>query len=198
MSGHFSSGQFSGLFYYWDRYGITEVVIPFVLIFTVIYAVLQKIKMFGAESKKFNVIIALSIAVISIIPHSTGRYQQFDIVQVINTSLPQIGLIIIGLVILMILLGLVSGKTPNSSSVILGLAGLVGIILLVVVFWRALFPFQGPIWLSFLDDPSIQALLIILIVFGLIVWFVTKNPENDGKGMENVRKGMQELFGGKE
>ena len=196
MSFHFGRGQFAGIFSYWDRYGITEVIIPFILIFTILYAVLQRVKIFGADSRKYNIIISLSIAVISIIPHSTGLYQQFDIVQVINTSLPQIGLIIVAIVMLMILLGLVAGKDPSMNSVLLGFAGLVGVVLLVVVFWRAIFPFQSPIWLSFLDDPNMQALLIVFAVFGLIVWFVTKNPENDGKGLENIQKGMQALFGG--
>ena len=196
MSRHFGRGQFSGLFSYWDRYGITEVIIPFILIFTVLFAVLQRVKIFGADSKKYNVIISLAIAVISIIPHSTGLYQEFDIVQVINTSLPQIGLIIIGIVMLMILLGLVSGKDPSSSSVLLGFAGLFGVILLVVVFWRALFPFQSPVYLSFLDDPNLQALLIVFAVFGLIVWFVTKEPGGQGKGLDNIKKGLKDLFGG--
>jgi hypothetical protein len=196
--GSSGGGVFSGLVTYLDNFGITDIIIPFVLIFTILFAVLQRIKLFGDQSKKYNVVIALAIALLSIFPHVTGRYQDFDIVNVINSSLPQIGLILIALVLLMVLVGLVSGKEQSgSSSLILGLAGILGVVLLVVVFWRALFPYSTPTWLSFLDDPSIQALIIILVVFGLIVWFVTKEPnDGKGKGMENVRKGFGELFGG--
>ena len=158
---------------------------------------LQKIKIFGAESKKYNVIISLGIALLSIIPHATGRYQEFDIVNVINSSLPQIGLILIAIVVLMILVGLVSGSTPTTQNLIMGFAGLIGVVLLLIVFWRALFPYQTPTWLRFLDDPSVQALLIILVVFGLIVWFVTKDPSDKDKGIESTRKFFSALFGGK-
>ena len=198
MVGHFGRGQFGGLISYWDQYGITDVIIPFILIFTVIFAVLQKVKIFGpTESKKYNVIISLSIAILSIIPHSTGLYQEFDVVQIINTSLPQLALIIIGIVALMVLLGLVSGETPDSNSVILGFAGLFGVVLLIAVFWHALFPYQTPSWFSFLDNPNLQALIIILVVFGLIVYFVTKDPGQEGKGLQNIQKGLKTLFGGK-
>lgn len=191
-------GYFGSVFSYLDSFGITDIIIPFILIFTILFAVLQKISIFGKDtSKKYNVVIALGIALLSIIPHTTGRYQQFDIVQVINSSLPQIGLILIGLVLLMVLVGLIGGKEQSgTSSVILGLAGILAVVLLLLVFWRALYPYSSPSWLWFFDDPSFQALLVILLVFGLIVWFVTKEPSKDNKGMENFKKTLGDLFGG--
>lgn len=189
-------GYFGSVFSYLDSFGITDIIIPFVLIFTILFAVLQKISIFGKDtSKKYNVVIALGIALLSIIPHATGRYQQFDIVQVINNSLPQIGLLLIGLVLLMVLVGLLGGETSHKS-VILGLAGIFAVVLLLLVFWRALYPYSSPSWLWFFDDPSFQALLVILLVFGLIVWFVTKEPSKDNKGMENFKKTLGDLFGG--
>jgi hypothetical protein len=199
MAYYYNSGAFGGFFSYLEQFGIVDIIIPFILIFTILYAVLQKIQLFGKDtSKKYNVVIALGIALLSITPHATGRYGDFDVVNVINNSLPQIGLILIALVLLMVLIGLLSGKEQStSSSVILGLAGILAVILLIMVFWRALFPYTSPYWLSFLDNPSFQAFLVIILVFGLIVWFVTKEPSKDNKGMENFRKTMGELFGGK-
>jgi len=191
-------GYFGGFLSYLDAYGITDIIVPFLLIFTILFAVLQKLKIFGDQSKKFNVIIALAIAFLSVIPHATGRYQQFNIVEVINTSLPQIGLILIGLVLLMVLVGLVAGKDTGTNSVILGMAGLLAVILLLVVFWRALFPYSSPYWLSFMDNPGFQAFLVIILVFGLIVWFVTKEPKkkDDPDFTDSAKKFFKGMFGG--
>ena len=189
-------GYFGSFISYLDSFGVTDLLIPFALIFTIIFAVLQKIKIFGDSGKKFNVVIALTIALLSVIPHATGRYQQFDIVEVINNSLPQIGLLIIGLVLLMVLVGLVGGKTDHSG-MILGFAGLLAVIMLLVIFWRAVNPYGTPTWLSFLDDPAFQAFLVILLVFGLIVWFVTKEPKgkDDKKFSDSAKDFFQGMFG---
>jgi hypothetical protein len=190
---------FSDAFRNLDQLGLTDIVIPFVLIFAIIYAVLSRIQMF--EKKNINVIIALSIALLSIIPHATGAYQEFDVVEVINTSLPQIGLIIIGLVLLMILLGVVNnGDSPGLNSLFLGIAGILGVVMLLVVFWRALFPYSTPNALGFLDNPQTQSLIIIFLVFGLVVYFVTKEGGGDGDdgtaaGLAKLRDGIKTLFG---
>ncbi|HSU72958.1 MAG TPA: hypothetical protein VLJ21_03865 [Candidatus Binatia bacterium] len=196
---YYSSGAFSGLLSYLDTFGVTDIILPFILIFTIIFAVLQKINLFGGDgkSKKFNVIIAIGIALLSVIPHATGRYQQFDIVDVINNSLPQIGLILIGLVLLMVLVGLIGGKTDHSGW-LLGGAGILAVVLLIMVFWRALYPYSAPTWLSFIDDPSFQALFVIILVFGLIVWFVTKEPKKptDPDFSDSAKKFFKGMFGG--
>ena len=45
-----------------ENIGLYEVALPFILIFTIIFAVLQKINLFGKNTKNFNVIVALVIA----------------------------------------------------------------------------------------------------------------------------------------
>lgn len=191
-------GYYGSFLSYLDSFGITDLLVPFILIFTIVFAVLQKIEIFGKDkSKKFNIIIALSIALLSVIPHATGRYQQFDIVNVINSSLPQVGLLIIGLVLLMVLVGLIGGKTDHSS-MILGFAGILAVILLLVVFWRAVNPYGTPAWFSFMDNPAFQAFLVIILVFGLIVWFVTKEPKKDDKSKfgDSAKDFLKGMFGG--
>ena len=189
-------GYYGGFLSYLDSFGVTDILLPFALIFTIIFAVLQKIKIFGDAGKKFNVIIAIAIALLSVIPHATGRYQDFDIINVINNSLPQVGLLIIGLVLLMVLVGLMGGKTDHSG-MILGFAGLLAVILLLVVFWRAVNPYGTPSWFSFMDDPAFQAFLVIILVFGLIVWFVTKEPKgkDDKKFSDNAKEFFSGMFG---
>lgn len=192
-------GSFANVFNYLDSLGVLDVLLPFAIIFTVVWAVLNRIEIFGSgKSNKFNTIIALSIAIISIVPHVTGKYQQFDIVTFINTSFPQVGLIILGIVLLLILLGtLGTNVNEGYKNIAVGTAGLVALVLLGVVIWNALFPYSTPTWLNFLSDPDLQALLVIVLVFGLIVYFVTKGEkkQDDPGWADSYRKFLGNIFG---
>ena len=56
-----------------ERLGVLDVLVPFLLIFTIIYAILLKTKILG-EKKEFNIIIALVFAMAVIIPHVMNWY----------------------------------------------------------------------------------------------------------------------------
>ena len=99
---------FNDIIYTLDRIGFTDIFLPFILIFTIVFATLQKVQIFGEDknqNKKFNAIIAMALAIGVIIPHSLGRYPQgTDVVQILNDSLPGISLIIIGIVFFLVLI----------------------------------------------------------------------------------------------
>ena len=186
-------GSFGNLFNYLDSLGVMDVILPFTIIFAIVWAILTKIQVFGKEqNSKISLILSIAIALLSIFPHVTGRYQQFDIVNFINNAFPQVGLIIIAAVMLFIILGLFGGS-QGFNSIIFTIAALVSVVFLVIIFWTALFPGQQPTWLNFLSDPDLQALIIIIAVFGLIVRFVTHEPQKDKKttGIEDFFNGMQ-------
>ena len=48
------SAGFSDLAYYFETYGVMDFLLPFLLVFTIIYAVMQKTKILG-DKKNFNV-----------------------------------------------------------------------------------------------------------------------------------------------
>ena len=60
-----------------DSIGFYTVALPFLLIFTIVFAMLEKIKLFGPQSRKFNMLIALVMAFLVI------RVQ--SLVETINT-----------------------------------------------------------------------------------------------------------------
>ena len=57
-----------------DGWGLTDVMLPFLLIFTLVFAIMQKTKILGEDKKNFNVIIALVMALLVVIPHITSSY----------------------------------------------------------------------------------------------------------------------------
>ncbi len=173
-----------------ESYGIRDVILPFLLIFTLIYAILQRTKLLG-EKKNFNVVVALVMALAVIIPHVTGTYPpDADVVNIINTALPQIALVLVAIVAVLILVGISGVEAPWTG--LTGILALVALVAVIYIFGSAAgwWPFFG--FLSFLSDPDIQALLVVILVFGIIVWFITREPEKT-KG-EGLLKGLSDMF----
>lgn len=169
------------------QFGLMDVILPFILIFTVIYAVSSSVLHFGkgdnAGNKKLRIVIAFVLAALTVIPHVTGKYQQFDIVRIINESIPQVMMIIVGVVLALILIGSAGITTnPFTNSKWKGGAIILSLLIVAAIFWSNL---GGSIYLSnipilnWLIDPDVQAIALILIVFGGIVYYVT-NDESVG------------------
>lgn len=176
--------NFNSLLVMLEEMGVMDSLLPFMLIFTIIYAVLEKTKIIGEGKKNFNVIIALAISLMVIIPHVMGTYPEgSDVVEIINTAIPNVSVIAIAIIMALILIGVAGFQTENSGF----LKTLVMLISLgsIVYFFGAAAGIWGttnlPDWLGFLADPDTQALIIIILVFGLIVMFVTAEPGQGAK-----------------
>ncbi|MBI5073475.1 hypothetical protein HZA99_06685, partial [Candidatus Woesearchaeota archaeon] len=63
--------NFVQLFRTMESYGLTDALLPFLLIFTILFAMLQKTKILGAGKKNFNVMVSFIIAAMVVIPHIT-------------------------------------------------------------------------------------------------------------------------------
>ncbi|MBD3304556.1 hypothetical protein GF343_05410 [Candidatus Woesearchaeota archaeon] len=168
----YGGGMFQDTFYYLQQWGVLDVLVPFVLIFTIIYAVLQKIQLFGTEGKRFNAIIALAITLTAIVPHILGTYPPgMDVIAIMNASLPETVLLIVAVVLLMVMMGLMYGNWPEETP-LSGIAAIIAAIILVGIFLSNII--EIPI-LSYIS-PEVQTLIIVLVVFGLIFLYVTHEP----------------------
>jgi hypothetical protein len=163
-----------------ENLGITDVLLPFLLIFTLVFAVLQKSKILGMDKdghphKKFNVTISLIMALGVVIPHITNSYPyNADVVDIINRALPNVSLVVVAIVMFMLLVG-IWGKELNVAGSALSVWVTILSIIAILVIFAVAAGWMGdmPYWLRFLEDPETQALVIIIIVFGLIIKFIT-------------------------
>ena len=80
-----------GLIFGSDYTILTDALLPFALIFTVVYSVLLKTKILGTEAdgktprKNFNVIISLIVSLLVVIPHITNQYPVgWDVIEIMN------------------------------------------------------------------------------------------------------------------
>lgn len=181
---------FDNVGYYLQAYGILDFLLPFVLVFTVVYAVMRKTKILG-DDKRFDVIIALVLGLLFVVPHIMGVYPLgYDPVQVMNESLPSISLVAVASIMLLLLMGIFG---TNFSKMAAPIIAVVAIAFVAYIFGSSLNLWTGPSDAFGWWDPQLTELLIIILVFALIVWFIVREPEDKSKG-EGFMKSFGKLF----
>lgn len=178
-----------------EYYGIFDVILPFLLVFTLVFAVLQRIKLFGDDKKSINIVVALIIGILTVVPHVTGRYPaQYDPVAIINSLLPSVGVLSVVIILILFLWGMFGGEYSGSS-----VPGIIMVLILLVIgyifgttvgWWEAPSQTFGSWWSS-----SLSTLVIVILVFGVIIWFITSGDKKTPG--ESLTKGLKDLFKGR-
>lgn len=153
-----------------ESYGATDVVLPFFLIFAIVYGILIKINLFRKNS---STVVAIIFAATTVIFHVTGKYPRcWDVVTMINNSIPSVMLVIIGFVSLIIILGLI-GVSINFFSAYFGWIAFASLVYIIYTFLNA----RGPGCRGFLFGGNLELFLTIMLpaaLFILIIWFITR------------------------
>lgn len=193
--------NFENLIYSLEHLGIVDVILPFIIVFTIIYAALQKTKILGDDSKKFNIVIALVMGLSVVVPHVLGMYPpNGDVVEIMNQALPHISLIAIAFIMVMLILGIIGGDVNFAGTTLGGVAIWVSIIAVAVIFLAAGNVFrQLPWWLYWIRDSFVKEIVVVILVFGIIIAFITKDDADKdqkerGKALKDLSK---QMFGGK-
>ena len=171
------SGGYSTLLATIQTYGILDFILPFILVFTIVFAVLQKAKILG-ENKNFNVVVALVLGLLFVLPHVMGIYPLgYDPVQVLLETLPSISLVAVAAIMVLLLMGIFGARWAGSALPIIAFLAL-GFV--AYIFGASLFLWRGPTDVFYWWTPQLTELIVIILVFGLIVWFITKEPRKAG------------------
>lgn len=170
------------LFYQLQGSGVYEYILPFLLIFSITFAILEKTKILGGtEKKNINVIVSVIIGLIFV--------TQFSLVYTLNNFLPKISLYIVVAVMAMILFGIFGAKVHEG----LGGIGLVvaAIISLVAIYW-GLSPslgFKLPYWVQNNFDVII-VLIVIIIIIALVTGGSSSNKVKLSEVGENISNAL--------
>jgi hypothetical protein len=179
-----------------ETFELTDLLLPFMLIFVIFYAILTKTNVLGKDKRNWNTAVALVVALIAVIPHLLGYYPAgSDPVEIINNALPNVAIIIVAIVMFLILIGLVGGDFDVAGTKLTGWVIILAAILIFVIFGRAAgwFGDRWPSWLRWLDDSSTQALIVVILVLAIVVWFITKD-ERQTEGLQfadNISKWLK-------
>jgi len=186
--------SFTNLASYFQTWGVLDFLLPFLLVFTIVFAVLQKTKIVGEGKKNFNVIIALIMGLLFVVPHIMGTYPLgYDPVQVMNESLPSISLVSIAAIMLLLLMGIFG---TNFSQKAAPLIAIIAIGFVVYIFGSSLGFWTSPSsTFSWWSDETTE-LLIVLLIFGLVVYFITKEPTEKKitDTISGIGKGITDMF----
>jgi hypothetical protein len=183
--------------------GLTDVLLPFLLIFSIMFAILSTIKLLGkrgasgavdpndTSNNNIYTFLSFAIALMVVVPHVTGSYPPgADVVEIINNFIPNMSVFIISIIMFLILLGIfglkVNPKDWGTGVFVLFAMVAVGLIFGSSAGW---FDMGLPPWLSFLNDPDIQALVLVVIMFFVVISLIT-GPDPKSKFKDN----MKELF----
>jgi len=139
--------------------GLIDVILPFILVFTLIYGVLQKTQLFGAEKEKntkFNALIAFVIGFLAILAT--------NVLNIINIFVAYFMLLLIIFLMLALVLGLAGAEIGNKNKALGGIIAGLAILFLIRGFADA-----GVIDFGrFMNIIALPALGIILIA---ILWY---------------------------
>lgn len=190
--------DFTNLVRIFDAYGVTEFLLPFFLIFTILYAILLKVKLLSGN-KKFQVLVAFILTFLVLVPHITGNYPAgYDPINVINEILPSIALFAVAALLLFILLGVFGLEELPGWGKSIGMWVSIGFVVYLLGSSLGWWTDPGTIDLFSWWTDDLSELLLIMLVFGLIAMFITKgNDDQPGRVGTAVDKFLTRIGLGK-
>lgn len=175
---------FRGVIEFLDKIGIYDVVLPFLLVFTIVFAILEKTRIFGVEKvgkeeytkKNLNAMVSF---VISFLVVASSK-----LVAVINQALANVVLLLLVSVAFLLLIGsffsykeetfLEKGPWRTSFMILMTIG-------VALIFMNA-FGWLEPFWNYIIRywDSAMVGSIILLIIILVFMWYVTsggKKPE---------------------
>lgn len=169
---------FSGVIEFLNRLGVYDVILPFLLVFTIVFAILEKTKVLGVDEiqgvkyskKSINAIVAFVISFLVV--------ASTNLVRVINEAIANIVLLMIIIIMFLMLIGTMFGDKEVTLENYPGWIKFFMIIIfigIVVIFLQALGWLE--VVLGFLilyyDLDWVATLILLLIIIGFM-WYVTR------------------------
>lgn len=187
--------DFVDMVLYLQGIGVAEVLLPFFLVFTIVYSVFMKTKILGKSqgAKRFNVIVAAVMGFAVIFPHVIYRRPD-SVVNIINDALPRVALVLVAILMLLLMIGAFGKEWKLAETSAGSLVVFSSLAIIIYIFGTSAGWWMGgrfPSWLYFLGDPQTQSFIVTLLVFGVIVWLITreeKPAEERGKLAKNLRE----------
>jgi hypothetical protein len=166
--------SFENFFYDLQNLGFYDYLVPFLLVFLILFAVLEKTAVLGKKDKKprtnINIILSLLIAFIVVI--------RTEITSFINSYISGAALFIVIAVILLLVMGVFTGKLPKGGF----LAVAIGLAIIFFIYFlnqSSIYGFGDSFWSMYYIQrnlPWIFALVVIALIF--YYFFFRTNPQN--------------------
>ena len=182
--GSFGGSAFGQMMAQWEQMGIFSYVIPFLLIFALVFGILSKINIFGkkggdgTENRTLNALIALAVSFMSL---------QFDFVSIFFAEIfPRMGVALAGVLVLLVVGGIFID--PDNKGFMVGLMAIAMIVFGAIIIsslnafgWRTDF-FYSSWWMA---NNSWIISLGILILF-VVAIIISSKPKTNTPPVNNI------------
>lgn len=160
-----------------NNYFLIDFALPFIIIFGISWFALKKTNIFK-DNTRICTAIAVVIGLGVVVPHVLGMYSPgSDVVEMMKRFLPNITIAIIVMLMVMVLLG-IGGVGEGWGKSIHGFIVVISIIIVALVFANAYGWVESDSWwLQWLQSPNTYSFIVMLLMFGIIMWFITR-PES--------------------
>lgn len=173
------------------EFGIFQFYLPFIMLFAIVYGLLQKSKIFGPKAKGINIIIALA-ASFFVMEYALSAYLEVFFATFFAQTLGIFVGILGFLMITWLLLALVGEDYKPDAKKYVKYLVLIGAILAIATYissgGTAIFPgfviepgFVIPIEISGLTVYQIGIIIVVLLTI-LAIWYMTREKEETKKG----------------
>jgi len=162
--------------------GFFDIALPFILVFVLIFGILEKINIFGSRNTPINVTIAVIIAFFVLRSES--------VIEIMTMFLPKISLAVLVMVMGLMIIGIFGLKAEGFK----GYPLFVGVLASIgAIIWALSSEVVAmPSWLQM--DTQEKALLIGFGALILLMYFVVRKPaDEDTRVGGRVRKGLSDL-----
>ena len=175
-------GSLADILYQWEYLGVFDIILPFLLIFAIVFGVLNSTRFMG-EHKGVYVIVALVIGLMSL------RWR-FFLSDFLSELFPRLGIGLGILIALMILVGLFIANDERRYWG-WGLAALGFIIALTIVYQS--FDRLG-FYLSGYGTDSVGLIILAVLLIGIIIAVAAGGSRTSSPG-EKIGKGLADFLG---
>lgn len=187
---------FRDVIVFFEKLGIYDVVLPFLLVFVIFFAILERTRVLGTEEvagkestkKNLNSMVAFVVAFLVI--------ASSKMVKIINESMPNIVLLVLVSISFLLLIGtffsekeevILQGKWRNFMMIVM----FIGV---VMIFAHAI-PYQGEPFLEwfwgYLKDnyssTGVSAIIMLVVLVAIMFWVT--NDKSDSSGAKTEKKG---------
>lgn len=143
--------------------GVYDVLLPFLLIFAIVFATLEKTKVLGKDKTNINALVSLVIGLLLVV--------QQTIVQTINSFLPRVSLIIVVILMFLLIISMIAGKEFKGLQGTFLTFAIIGVI---ISLYFALSPSTD---ISQETRDSLLRIGLPLIIFLALMFFITGGPK---------------------
>ena len=175
--GYFEGNTIGDVLYQWEAAGFFSYVLPFLLIFAVVYGILQRMKFFDADNKSISGIIAVVVALMALqFPYVGDFFREI---------FPRLG---IGLAIILVALIAIGLFMQPKTQLFMLIGFLVFLVVMVKSFGAMSWPGAG-----FMEDnwPLVAGVVLVIVIISIIMG----DKEKDNSGEKSVLRALLEKAG---